>query len=144
MSLNTGERSVECQVAARKQPTRFCCQARDANQSKGWIFGRRACEQYLRSGHVDEGMTLCRSLLREVGLGYPEKHWAVLASLLWSRLRLRLAMLRTRRKAIPTPNAEQELKLDICWTVTVGMSMIDVLRSTDFQARYTLLRTAYR
>jgi len=101
---------------------------------------RRACEQYLRSGHLDEGIALVRSLLREVGVWYPERRSHVLLSLIWHRLRLRM----TRRRMLEaqpsaSATAADQMKLDVCWTCAVGMSMVDVLRGADFQTQYTLL-----
>lgn len=100
---------------------------------------RRACEQYLRSGHVDLGNALSRSLLREVGLPYFERHWVVLASLLWGRLQLRWRGLSVRPGERSGSTGEMRQKLDVCWTIAVGMSMIDVMRSADLQGRFTLM-----
>ena len=101
---------------------------------------RRACEQYLRSGHLEEGLTLIRSLLRDAGVSYLRNRWAVIASLLWHRFRLRLhtsgLVPPTRRRYL---SASAQRKLDIAWTGAVGISMVDVMRGAEFQARYTLL-----
>jgi serine/threonine protein kinase len=101
---------------------------------------RRACEQYLRSGQLDEGMVLIRRLLCDVGVWYPERRWAVLCSLLWHRWRLYLQKSRMMSpKCVGTPTALEQIKLDVSWAGAIGLSMVDVVRGADFQARYTLL-----
>ena len=100
---------------------------------------RRACEQYLRSGHLEEGMRLARTLTKDVGLYYPDGNWMVPAALLWSRLRLKWQLRRPldiRRESL---TKAAEAKADVCWTVALGMGMVDVVRSAYFQSRYTQL-----
>jgi eukaryotic-like serine/threonine-protein kinase len=101
---------------------------------------RRACEHYLRGGHTATGLQLTRSLLADVGIRFPERKEAILASLLWYRLRLSWWFTRhgyepATRQLTP---AMQTL-LDTTWMCALGMSMVDVMRGAVFQAQYTLL-----
>jgi hypothetical protein len=100
---------------------------------------RRACEQHLRNGHLADGMRIGKDLLEEVGLRFPNGDGTVLALLLWSRFRLRLQSFRRIQKNTETLTRAKAIRLDVCWTFSLGMSMVDVLRGAYFQAQYTLL-----
>jgi hypothetical protein len=122
----------------------FLRASQDADPIQRLHLQRRACEQYLRSGQVDEGVALIRGLLRDVGVRYPESRPVLLCSLLWHRIRLRVRLRWLMMTSIPShtlPTPADHLKLDVMWTGALGMSMVDVIRGADFQARYTLLAT---
>jgi len=101
---------------------------------------RRACEQYLRSGHILEGLKLTRELLQEVDVRFPEGKYAVLATLVWYRVRLHLWFKRHGFARVEGRlDAAMQTQLDIFWTCALGMSMVDVMRGAAFQAHYTFL-----
>ncbi|WP_437525129.1 AAA family ATPase [Sorangium sp. So ce726] len=100
---------------------------------------RRAAEQYLRSGHIDEGIELVRAVLRAVGLSFPETPRRALVALLLHRAELRLRGLRFRERSEAEVRPEDLARIDACWTVTVGLSGVDMVRSAEFSARALLL-----
>jgi len=100
---------------------------------------RRAAEQLLRSGHVDEGLSAIRDVLAAVGKELPRTPRAALASLLLNRARVRMRGL-TFRERDPSTLSQKTLSLiDICSAVSAGLGVVDTIRGADFQARQLLL-----
>ncbi len=99
---------------------------------------RRAAEQLLLTGHLDEGLALLRAELDAVGLPAP----AGPRGALWS-LGLRRAQVFVRgtapRVRPDRPGAAELRQIDLCWTVAHGLSLIDTLAGADFQSRHLLL-----
>jgi hypothetical protein len=100
---------------------------------------RRAAEQYLRGGHVDEGMAAVQHVLGAVGLSMPGTPLGALASLLYHRARVRLRGLGFRERTEGDVPPELLRRLDTCFSVAVGMGLVDTVRGADFQSRGLLL-----
>jgi serine/threonine protein kinase len=98
---------------------------------------RRAAEQFLRSGHIDEALPVVEEVLAEVGLKIPSTPKLSLASLLVQRGKLWFRGLDFEERA--TVPAEELRKIDVCWALGNGMGGVDVVRGADFQARHLLL-----
>jgi len=100
---------------------------------------RLGAEQFLFSGHIDEGRTVLRSILQEVGIGFPEHPALTLAEFLLRRGQVRLRGLGFREQDQDHISAEDNFKIDVCWSVSVGLAMIDPVRAGVFQARHLLM-----
>jgi len=100
---------------------------------------RRAAEQLLICGHIEEGMKALADLLAEVGARLPRRSRSALASLIWERLRLRLTGLRWRERGEQDIGAAELLQADIHRAVSVGLAMVDTIRGAAFQAKATRL-----
>ncbi|MEO6326636.1 MAG: AAA family ATPase, partial [Thermoanaerobaculia bacterium] len=103
---------------------------------------RRAAEQLLRSGHIDEGITALRRVLAPLGYALPTTPSRALVSLLWGRARIKLRGLAFQERTEPSdPRADTErhLRIDTCWSVAVGLGIVDNIRGSAFQARHLLL-----
>jgi len=97
---------------------------------------RRAAEQLLTSGRIDEGLQIIRTVLASVGMHLPQTPRRALASLVFHRARLRLGGLRVRlRDPAEIPRAALS-RIDVCWSVSIGLAIVDPLRAADFQARH--------
>ena len=68
---------------------------------------RRAAEQLLLSGHIDDGKALLGEVLRAVGLSLPRSPRAALVSLVWERARLKLRGLGFRERKDELPIAQR-------------------------------------
>src|SRR6185436_17719916 len=102
-------------------------------------FKRRAAQQLLMGGHINEGLELIRSVLAAVGLSYPEGPKSALASLLLKRLQVGLRGLQfTEREESQVPEFEL-VRLDTCFAVAAGLGAVDLIRGADFQSRHLLL-----
>jgi hypothetical protein len=100
---------------------------------------RRAAEKLLVSGHVDEGIAGMRTVLQSVGLKLAETPRRALFSLLFRRARLKLRGLRFRPADERSVPREDLRRIDTCWSVGIGLGMVDPIRSMDFQTRHLLL-----
>ncbi len=100
---------------------------------------RRAAEQWLRGGHVDEGLAAVRSVLGAVGMRMPATPTGALVSLLFGRARVRLRGLGFRERAPADVPPKLLARLDTSLSVAVGLGLVDTIRGADFQTRSLLL-----
>jgi hypothetical protein len=114
---------------------RYLGAARRANEEEAVDMRRRAAEQLLRSGHIDEGLDVMAEVLRAVGVHMPRTPRRAVASLLWNKARLAVRGRRFVVRAAEGVPPIDLLRVDACFSVTLGLSMVDVLRAADFQAR---------
>jgi serine/threonine protein kinase len=96
---------------------------------------RQAALQFLVSGHVDEGIRTLGPVLDAVGMRLASTPVRALLVLLARRawLWLRGAGFR-ERAAADVPAADLE-RIDVCWSVTIGLIIIDPIRSAPFLSR---------
>jgi serine/threonine protein kinase/tetratricopeptide (TPR) repeat protein len=102
-------------------------------------FKRRAAQQLLMGGHIDEGLALIRSVLAAVGLSYPATPRGALISLLFRRLQIRLRGLKFSEREEGQVLESDLIRLDTCWAVAAGLGSVDLIRGADFQGRHLLL-----
>jgi serine/threonine protein kinase len=125
----------ECAEAARH----YLDAAGDADAGRSLEFRRRAAEQLLVSGHIDEGLSVMRTVLAAVGMNLPASPRRALLSMLFRRARLKLRGLGfVERSARDVPERDL-LRVDVCWAVSVGLALVDIIRAADSQSRYLLL-----
>jgi eukaryotic-like serine/threonine-protein kinase len=113
--------------------------AEGASTAEALELRRRAAEQLLRSGRIDQGLPVLRGVLARVGFRYAETSVGSLLSFLFHRLRIRLRGLQFRERDASQIAPEQLIRIDTCWSVSLGLAMIDTIRGRDFQARHLLL-----
>ncbi|HEY0483502.1 MAG TPA: AAA family ATPase [Kofleriaceae bacterium] len=102
---------------------------------------RRAAEQLLRSGHIDEGLGLIDAVLGEVGLpAMSRRRWPVAA------LVIQRALLRVRRWRGPArrPGSDEDRRrLACCWSVAIGIAMwASPVRAAEYYTRHLRLALA--
>ena len=100
---------------------------------------RRAAEQYLRSGHIDEGLAVLQAVLAREGLKLPQSPRGALASLVMRRAQLRLRGLSFVARPAGELSKHDLSRIDTCWAVSAGLSMVDTVRGADFQTRSLLM-----
>jgi hypothetical protein len=100
---------------------------------------RRAAQQYLLSGHVDEGISIATAVLREMGMGLPATPRQAVLSLIACRLRLWLRGKRFRERPASSVAPGELTSVDVTWGLAVGLSAIDPIRGAYLQARNLLL-----
>jgi len=113
--------------------------ARGEARGESLELTRRAAEQLLRAGHVDEGLATLRTVLDAVGLRFPATPRAALFSLLLQRLRFRLRGLAFRERPAAELSAEVLIRIDVCWAAAIGLGFVDTIRGAVFQTRGLLL-----
>lgn len=113
--------------------------AEETSASRSLDYKRRAAEQLLMGGHINEGLELIRTVLAAVGFSYPGGPKRALFSLLLKRLQIRLRGLNfIERDATQIPEADL-FRIDICWGLAAGLGVVDLIRGADFQSRHLLL-----
>ena len=117
----------------------FLAATTGATAAEALELRRRAAEQLLRSGHIDEGLAAVRNVLAQVGMSLTESPRAALAGLLVRRARLRLRGFGFRERDTSQVSAEELTRVDVCWSVAAGLAVADPLRGADFQTRNLLL-----
>jgi eukaryotic-like serine/threonine-protein kinase len=101
---------------------------------------RLACDQFLRSGFIEEGMSLFRTLAHEVRIDIPNSKTATLARIAFTRFRTRLQLLRSSATipSVATPREPETTRLEILRTGGVILTLVDPLLATYFQVLYVL------
>jgi hypothetical protein len=100
---------------------------------------RKAALQYLRSGHIDDGLATLRTVLAAVGLKLLPSPRRAFWALVWQRLRLMLRGLRFRPRPLDQIDPAELMRLDICQSAAIGLSMVENLQGAYFQTRSSLL-----
>src|SRR5690606_32031764 len=103
---------------------------------------RRAAEQLLRCGHLDDGLRALETVLGAVGMRLARTPRRALWSLVRRRMRARLRGLRFTERDPSQVSAERLTRVDICWSVAAGLGLTDTIRGADFQTRHLLLALA--
>jgi len=100
---------------------------------------RRAAEQFLRSGHIDEGIDQIRAVLAHGGRSLARTPRRALLSFLIRRFLVRLRGLHHRTRPAEELPPGMAADIDACWSVATGLALVDTFRGADFQARHMLL-----
>ena len=117
----------------------FLAAAEHAEPYEALDLKRRAGEQFLTSGVIDEGLTVIRAVLGMVGMQLPSTPTRALVSLLARHLYLQvrgLAFKPRRPSEVPT---EVLTRIDVSWSVAIGLAMVDVIQAANFQALNLIL-----
>ena len=103
---------------------------------------RRAAEQLLITGHIEQGRAVLHEVLAAVGMSLAPTPQRALVGLLGRRVQLAARGLRfTPRPAAEVPPGLLA-RVDTTWSVSVGLGMVDTIRGAHFQALNLLLALA--
>jgi len=116
----------------------FLTAAKLARSSESLELQRRASEQLLISGHIDEGLVGIHTVLAHFDLALATTPRRAFLSLLVRRARLRLRGLGHRERAERDVPLSMIRRIDTCWSVAMGLAMVDTIRGADFQTRHLL------
>lgn len=94
-------------------------------------------DQLLRSGHIVDGLSAAGHALRQMGLHVPRSTYGALLSSGVRRALVSLRGLRWRPHAADV-STEELNRLEILWTLAMGLSVVDHIRGADFNSRYLL------
>jgi eukaryotic-like serine/threonine-protein kinase len=100
---------------------------------------RRAAEELLQSGHVDEGLSVLHTVLERIGMRYPRTPRGALISFLLRRVEVWIRGLSFRERRAAEIPADALIRIDACWSVSNSLGLIDTIRGADFQTRHLLL-----
>lgn len=117
----------------------YLAAARDAKPTEALELTRRAAEQFLRAGYIDDGFSAIRAVLAAMRMKLAQRPQQVLAGLILRRAWIRLRGLRFRRRDASEVSAHELMRIDACWSLSMGIAIVDTIRGADFQARHLLL-----
>lgn len=100
---------------------------------------RRAAQQLLSSGHVDDGLAVYEGVLRTMGESLPGSPRTAFAQLLFRRAQLRLRGLDFVERAEADVPADDLARIDTLWALAAGMSMVNNIVGSDLNTRHALL-----
>ena len=100
---------------------------------------RCAAEQFMRGGHIDEGIALLRRVLAASSVPYPATHASAFATTLAFRARLSVRGFGFRPRPAEECSAVELARADACWSAGLGHAWLDTARAAAFQSRYMLL-----
>ncbi len=113
----------------------YLAAAEDAPRAERIDLEHRAAFQFYISGRLVEGGHTLRRVARRVWLRCPRHAVWALATMAVNRLFLRLRGLRYRERAARELSAARLRRIDVTWSATAGLSMIDTMVGADFQAQ---------
>lgn len=113
--------------------------ARGAPPAEAADCRRCAAEQLLFSGHLDEGLAELEQVLESVGLTMARSPSRALAALMLRRAQLSLRGLAFRERPEDQLAPATLRKIDVCWSVALGLSQCDTIRGAELQTQNLLL-----
>ncbi|MGZ3428704.1 MAG: hypothetical protein ACXVCV_18755, partial [Polyangia bacterium] len=113
---------------------------RGAGETEASELQLRGADQFLRSGHIDEGLDAIKSVLDGLAVTVPRATpTRALTSMLMTRARLRLRGLGFVERDASTIDARTLGRVDATWSVAFALGTVDTIRGADFQARNLIL-----
>lgn len=100
---------------------------------------RKAAEQLLTSGHIDEGLEGLSSVMGVMGLKLAKTTYRALLSLIVQRIWLWSRGTKFNERDQSQLTAEEIMRIDLCLSAVKGLSMVDNIRSADFQTYHILI-----
>jgi tetratricopeptide (TPR) repeat protein len=114
----------------------YLAAARGASRAQALELRRRATEELIRSGRLDEGRVVAAEALADAGLDFAR---APLRALLGQRALLFLRGRRFRRRAVEEIAPRDLARVDLCWSLSSGLGLMDPVQGAHFQVRSLLL-----
>ena len=100
---------------------------------------RIAADQLLRSGHIDRGLGVIRSVLAAAGLKLARSPRHALLRVIFRRLLIRLGGLSFKPHDGGARDPTLKDRVDTCWVVATGLGRVDHFRAADLEALHMLL-----
>ncbi len=112
---------------------------RRSDPRDGLLLRHRAAEQLLFSGHLDEGKSVLAEVLSAVGLKMPQSPALALMAFAGRRAQAQFRGFDYRERLEAEIDPDVLLKIDVAWSVAIGLSMIDPVRAGSFQAHHLVM-----
>ena len=112
--------------------------AAGAGEQEGIELRRCAAEQFLRGGHVNEGLTVLREVMRGVGLSMPTTRLHALLRFVVNRAHIALRGLEFTPRAEAELSPRERTRIDACWSVTFCLGFVDLVFAGYVQSRHLL------
>jgi serine/threonine protein kinase len=117
----------------------YLAAAEGTSAADGLELRRRAAEQLLHSGHLEEGMRVLSDVLAAVGMKLSTTPWLTVLWLLAYGFLLRLRGLRYVPRAASEIPQDELTRIDVCWAVGAPLAIVRPILAKVFQRRHLLL-----
>lgn len=117
----------------------YLAAAKAANSAEATEFQQCAAEQLLRGGHIDEGLAVLRVVLERLKIRLPDTPQKAFISLILRRTWSMIRGLNFQERKLADIPPEDILRIDACWSVAIGLGMVDTVRAADLQERHLSL-----
>jgi tetratricopeptide (TPR) repeat protein len=131
-ALAAGGRGAEAAEA-------YAAAGEGADRATRLMCQRHVAEQLLITGRIERGVETLQALLDEIGVHSPSSPRGVMWSLVRGRTKLRLRGLGAKLRERHEISDAEILRLDVLAVASVGLSVVDSMRGSDFQTRSLLL-----
>jgi tetratricopeptide (TPR) repeat protein len=122
-----------------KEAAQEYLRAAEDNPAGAIDLKHQAAMALLTSGHVDEGLSCLVPVMSSIRLTLARTPWQALVSLLARRLQLVLRGTDFIAREEAAIDCTVKRRIDIGWSVVIGLSVVDPIRGADFQTRSLLL-----
>lgn len=123
----------------RDAALKFLDAARSALPSDALELRRRAAEQLLFSGHIEEGLRVVDTILDQMKMRRPKTRFGAVVSLLFRRFLLFVRGFGFRERSVDAIARDRLVRIDTCYSMALGLGIVDPIRGSDFQTRSLLL-----
>ena len=100
---------------------------------------RRAADQLMRFGRVADGLPILKEILQDLDIALPGSRRRTMSRLTIERAKLIRRGLEWTEVAPNRLNVSGVQRTDACWTVAVGLSMVDPVTAALYSTRYLSL-----
>ncbi len=107
--------------------------------SEALVLRRKAAEQLLRSGHIDHGLSVIRSVLAASGFKLARSPRHALLRVIGRHMLIRLRGFGFKPREAEAQDPSLKERVDTCWVVAIGLARVDNIRAADFDALHMLL-----
>ncbi|MBI4853800.1 MAG: protein kinase [Acidobacteria bacterium] len=114
--------------------------ASENSSSEEWLdLQRRAGEQYLVAGLINDGLSIFFTILHALGMILPETPKEALEAVIVLRKQIECKGLVFNERNLSELSTNERLQIDTCWSIVIGLTFIDTIKAAAFQAGHLLL-----
>ena len=113
--------------------------SRAAEADLGIELRRRAADNLIRAGRIDEGVACLTAVMDVVGLGAAATPARAMASLIFRRAQLGLRGISFRERTRSEITPRELTRLDVSYSASSSVSLVDTTRGVAWQSRHLLL-----
>lgn len=123
----------------REAAEAFLEAAPHVDELRGLELRRRACEQLMVTGHIDESLAELQVVLGAFGMSYPKTHRRALLDVIGRRARLAVKSWRRRPRSADEVAPRDRARIELCLHAAVGLGTVDNIRGHAFHMSGVLL-----
>ncbi|MGE5786655.1 MAG: serine/threonine-protein kinase PknK [Myxococcales bacterium] len=121
----------QCDLAAQQY---LLAAGMRSNQTESATLRAKAATQWLRAGFIEQGISVLRMVLGELGIAWPESTLTTLAGFAWHRVRIRLGGTLPKQPVQDPPEHDLLAKLEALTPASTVLGTFDYLRGAYFSA----------